>query len=174
MDDRTRLVQALKNMQQLRTHARMGKVTAIDGKVCRVQLLDSQEVLEGVRLMAVDDEVLDFFVVYPRVGSVVAVSPLGVDGHVYFVSAITEADKLEHMNGGTSVVITADEIELLSGGKATIGNGSVSLKSLLEDILDTIKTLRVATNMGPSERPLPPTLRKCQAIADSITELFNK
>ncbi len=172
MDGRRQLIELLSQVRGDYPYSRLATVEEVAGTTCRVKLLESEEELEPVRLIALEDDgITDYWVVYPRVGSIVRVSPL-YEGHVYFVSGFTEVERFEHINGDTSVTITAKAIALITGDKLSIGNGRVSLKQLLEDIVEAIQTLKLATNMGATNAPLPPSIEKCNALLEHINELF--
>lgn len=59
----------------------------------------------------------------------------------------------------------------ITGDKASLKNDSADLKTLLKEILNTVKNLTVATPMGASGTPLPPTLaaiEKCTKQLDNL------
>ena len=176
MDEFRKIVEALNQLTSSeRSLTRLAKVEEVTSTTCRVTLLDSSEELDEVRLMAVDDpNVTDNFIVFPSVGSIVTISPLGSNSHVYMVTSTSEVEKIAFNKEGTSLSVSGETFTLNSGGKAIFKNSEVSLKELLDGIVDIIKTLTVRTATGPSQLPLPPTLQKCEDISNSIQTLFSK
>lgn len=70
--------------------------------------------------------------------------------------------------------VEQDEISMkFIGNKASLKNGSIGIKSILNDILTAIKTLTVSTGVGPSGTPLPPTIQKVTALEQNVNNLLN-
>ena len=65
------------------------------------------------------------------------------------------------------------KIEINDGKLALINQGQ-SLNSILSDIVSTIEGLTVATSMGPSGTPLPPTIQKTQKLSQDLSNLFSE
>lgn len=57
-------------------------------------------------------------------------------------------------------------------GKAGLKNGSTDFKTILNDILNTIRNITVSTSMGPSGTPLPPTLQAIEQLSEKVDNLF--
>lgn len=62
----------------------------------------------------------------------------------------------------------------INDGKIALINQGQSLNSILSDIVATIEGLTVATSMGPSGTPLPPTIQKTQKLSQDLSNLFNE
>lgn len=60
----------------------------------------------------------------------------------------------------------------VTGGKASLKNDTADLKTLLNDILTTIKNLTVSTSMGPSGTPLPPTIAAIEKCGQQLANLL--
>ena len=96
--------------------------------------------------------------------------PAGVDENTesrQFGETVTtsKADSWKVEQGGISIELT--------GNKASLKNASTGLKTILNDILNAIKTLTVSTAVGPSGTPLPPTIAKVTALEQNTEQLFN-
>jgi len=61
----------------------------------------------------------------------------------------------------------------LTGGKAALKNSETDLKTILNEVLKTLKSLTVSTAMGPSGTPLPPTIQAVSEIEKLVNNLFN-
>ncbi len=61
----------------------------------------------------------------------------------------------------------------LSEGKATLGNEETDLKVILKEVATVLKGMTVATAMGPSGTPLPPTIQAVTKIEGLIDKLFS-
>lgn len=175
MDNERKLIEGFRRLVRSEQHfSRLAKVEEVIGTTCRVSLWDSHEELASVRLLSVaDDDITNFWLTIPRVGSLVVVSPIGADGHVYVVTVFSEIEQLKYVSGETSVTIDSNELLFHSGGKIAFKNSESSLKELLEDIIESIKTLTLGSSVGPTTTPLPPTIQKCEAISQKINTLFN-
>lgn len=61
----------------------------------------------------------------------------------------------------------------LKNNKASLKNDEADFKTILKEILKTIKTLTVSTPVGPSGTPLPPTIQaatKCEELIDKLLQ----
>ena len=61
----------------------------------------------------------------------------------------------------------------LKNGKITVKNNGTGLNDILGKLVDAIKTLTVATAMGPSGTPLPPTIQKTVELEQLLNQFFN-
>lgn len=83
--------------------------------------------------------------------------------------------------GKTKTTATADRYTIeqdkvsfeLSGNKASLKNDSTDLKTILNDLLNAIKTLTVATAVGPSGTPLPPTIQAVAQLEQKVNNLLS-
>lgn len=60
----------------------------------------------------------------------------------------------------------------IKDNKVVLKNDLTDVKSLLKDVLTIIKNLTVATSMGPSGTPLPPTITAIQKCEQTLDKLF--
>lgn len=58
--------------------------------------------------------------------------------------------------------------------KVILKNNFTSLEAVLQAILKVIENLTVATNMGPSGTPLPPTIQAIQQCKQTLSKLFEQ
>lgn len=123
-----------------------GIVKSIDGDTCVVDLF------EDVRLNAIIDELDSQLTVYPKVGSEVVMGRIeGKD--TMFVIGVSEIDKViikisnqlfEFKDGNVSINI-GDQVFEMKSGKFKITNGSVSLKSILNDGFEQLNKAIIMT-----------------------------
>ena len=101
-------------------------------------------------------------------------------GETEYRSAVDE-DHSEVAFGASSVALEKDRIEVtqdtisieLRDGKISIKNNGTGLNEIISKLLDAVKTLTVATGMGPSGTPLPPTIQKAVAVEQLLNNFFN-
>lgn len=60
----------------------------------------------------------------------------------------------------------------VSGGKASLKNSSTDFKTILKEVLNTIKNITVSTSTGPSGTPLPPTVLAVEKLEQQVENLF--
>jgi phage baseplate assembly protein gpV len=80
--------------------------------------------------------------------------------------------ELQLKEGAASVKQGEAALEL-SGGKAGLKNADTDLKTILKEVLKALKGLTVATSMGPSGTPLPPTQQAVSKIEQLVDKLLN-
>lgn len=74
---------------------------------------------------------------------------------------------------GTATLKQGEALMELSGDKACLKNGQTDLKTILKDLLKALKSLTVATSMGPSGTPLPPTVQAVTKLEQLVDNLLN-
>ena len=60
----------------------------------------------------------------------------------------------------------------IKANKVVLKNNSTSLEAVFQAILKIIENLTVATSMGPSGTPLPPTIQAIQQCKQTLSKLF--
>lgn len=62
----------------------------------------------------------------------------------------------------------------LKDGKVAIINSGTGMNDILSLLVDTIEKLTVATSMGPSGTPLPPTIQATTQLKQKLNQFFNE
>lgn len=62
----------------------------------------------------------------------------------------------------------------LKEGKVAIINSGTGINDILSLLVDTIEKLTVATSMGPSGTPLPPTIQATTQLKQKLNQFFNE
>lgn len=62
----------------------------------------------------------------------------------------------------------------LKEGKVAIINSGTGMNDILSLLVDTIEKLTVATSMGPSGTPLPPTIQATTQLKQKLNQFFNE
>ena len=129
-----------------------GIVTKITGDTCSVLLIDDFEISD-IRLKATADG-QDNFLIIPKVGTrVLMLSTDGTIGNLTVIK-IDVAEKIFYNENGLYVEIDS------TTGKVKLQNEETSIKSLFQQLVDMLKTLKVYTPVGPSGIPLPDSMNK--------------
>lgn len=130
----------------------VGTVKAIEGDTCTV------DNYEDVRLNAIIEATESQFTVYPKIGSKVVIGRLENEDNA-FVLGVSEIEKLiikignqvfEFKEGNVTINI-GDQVFEMKSGKFKITNGSVSLKSILNDGFDQLGKAIIMTPSGPGK-----------------------
>lgn len=130
----------------------VGTVKAVEGDTCTV------DDYEDVRLNAIIEVTDSQFTVYPKVGSKVVIGRLENEDNA-FVLGVSEIEKLiikmgnqlfEFKEGNVTITIGNQVFEMKSG-KFKITNGTVSLKSILNDGFDQLNKAIIMTPSGPGK-----------------------
>lgn len=114
----------------------VGTVKAVDGDTCTV------DNYEDVRLNAIVDSLNSQFTVYPKVNSKVVIGKLENESDM-FVVRVSEIEKV--------TVKINDQLFELKDGKFTIKVGNISLKSILNNAFEKLKTAIITTPSGPGQ-----------------------
>lgn len=129
-----------------------GIITKITGDTCSVLLIDDFEISD-IRLKATADG-QDNFLIIPKVGTrVLMLSTDGTIGNLTVIK-IDVAEKIFYNENGLYVEIDS------TTGKVKLENEETSIKSLFQQLVDLLKTLKVYTSVGPSGIPLPDSMNK--------------
>lgn len=113
-----------------------GTVKSVDGDICIV------DEYEDVRLNAIVDDLQSQFTVYPKIGSKVIIGRLK-DSNEMFVIRVSEIEQV--------TIKINDQLFELKDGKFTIKVGNVSLKSILNNAFEKLKTAIITTPSGPGQ-----------------------
>ena len=130
----------------------VGTVKQIDGDACIV------DDYEAVRLNAVIDNLESQFTVYPKIGSKVIIGKLENESDM-FVVRVSEIEKVKIKIENQLFEITAEKFSVeindqlfeMKDGKFSIKVGSVSLKSILNNAFQKLKTAIITTPSGPGQ-----------------------
>ncbi|MDZ4147876.1 MAG: hypothetical protein U1C58_06300 [Flavobacteriaceae bacterium] len=114
----------------------VGTVTAINNDSCTV------DDYEDVRLNAVIDDLTSQVTVYPKVGSKVIIGRLEGEDDAFLVRT-SEIDKV--------TVRMGDQLLELFEGKFTFKSGEISVKSIMNDILERLQSAIIITPSGPGK-----------------------
>lgn len=130
----------------------LGMVKAVEGDTCTVNDY------EDVRLNAIIDDLESQYTVYPKIGSQVVIGRLENEDSV-FVLGVSEIEKviikignqLLEFKEGTITLKIGDLLFEMNGGKFKITNGTVSLKSILNDGFEQLNKAIILTPSGPGK-----------------------
>lgn len=82
-------------------------------------------------------------------------------------------DAISEFKEGTVRLIQGAVTFELTGDKASLKNDQTDLKTILSEVLKTLKGLTVSTAMGPSGTPLPPTIQAVTKLEQLVDKLLN-
>lgn len=86
----------------------------------------------------------------------------------------TYKDTSISLKKGCAAITQGDSSLMIKGGKVTFENNSTGLRELLDKLVSTIETLTVATSMGPSGTPLPPTMQALAELKQMLADFFEE
>jgi hypothetical protein len=140
-------------------------VKAITGESCTV-MVGELEVTE-VRLKATVNGDGNYLLAEPKVGSRVLVGSLSGDLKELAVIKCDEVGKLKYKQNGLEILVDSAD------GKLMVKNGTVSLISIIGDLINMMKTeFKVFTPSGPSGTALPLTVTKLTNIENRFKQLL--
>ena len=130
----------------------VGTVKEINEDTCTV------DDFEDVRLNAIIDNLESQFTVYPKIGSKVIIGKLENESDM-FVVRVSEIEKVKIKIENQLFEITAEKFSVeindqlfeMKDGKFSIKVGSVSLKSILNNAFQKLKTAIITTPSGPGQ-----------------------
>jgi hypothetical protein len=114
----------------------VGTVIAITGDTCTV------DDYEDVRLNAIDDNLTSQFTVYPKLNSKVIIGRIEGEDDCFVVKC-SEIEKV--------IIKIDDQVFEMMHGKFKIEKGAVSLKSILNNTYEKLKTSIITTPSGPGQ-----------------------
>lgn len=134
----------------------VGTVKAVDeaARTCDVQPINEDAELLDIRLQAVQNAT-EGAVMIPKVGSWVVVSFTSkADG---FVSLTSTVDKILWKVGGQELAYSKDGLKINSD-TADLKEQVQALFGVIDDLLTTLQTFTLSTNVGPTLAVMPPTI----------------
>lgn len=132
-----------------------GQVNKVSDETCDVKLT-SGLIIKDIRLKATVNSSTNHLILKPKKNTNVLIASITGDLDDLYLAKIDEVESIEYVQDGLTVFIDSTD------GKVQIKNNLTSLIDLFTGVYDAINQLTVATNIGPSGTPLPPTI---QAIA---------
>lgn len=88
---------------------------------------------------------------------------------------ITFKDSIFSLKEKIATLQQGDNAKLeLKDGKVAMINSGTGLNDILSLLVDTIEKLTVATSMGPSGTPLPPTIQATTQLKQKLNQFFNE
>ena len=142
MDPITELKQKLKGFSEKPSLALTAKVVSVTGEVCSIQL-ESGLVLSDVRLTATKNDTDEALIIEPLIGSEVLVLSQTGDLTGLYVIKINEAQKVILKKGAFLL-----EVDCVTG-KVKLENNGNNLGSLIEMLIDIMKSAIIDTPNGP-------------------------
>lgn len=115
------------------------KVTKVDGTTCDGLTVNDDEVFD-IRLRSVDNGMIEGVVLTPKVGSWLFVADIGNNKHDHIALVYEELDSVSLIVGTLKIEANTEGVKIL--------NGTESLKTVFNDILDKMKTLKILTTTG--------------------------
>ncbi|MFV0505889.1 MAG: hypothetical protein ACK5L5_04150 [Bacteroidales bacterium] len=122
------------------TQTKLGKIESVAGFTCEVSFEDAPT-LHDVRLLAIEDEISNYTIVYPQVGSLVLVGIIEDNRTDAAIIKCSEIDCTVVTIGETSWTIDKDGCSLQGKGE--------SLVDVLSDIITEIKKIIVVQGTSP-------------------------
>lgn len=117
-------------------------VTAVDRSEGTCSCNDGDIEHTDVRLSAIIDDSKQKFLLIPKVGSTVLVTPIDQDYNMQFVSACSEIEEL-------ALVIEQCEFKVDKEG-FLLKKENETLRGLMVDLLKAIRAMKFTTNAGPT------------------------
>jgi|AMZC01.1.fsa_nt_AMZC01002902.1_18 hypothetical protein len=132
--------------QNDKSNLQVAKVVKVTGNICTVDFEDGRPLLDQVRLKAVIDDDENAFLIIPKEGSYVLISPLAGNNANQIIAAYSVVERLELKIERTLFKIDKEGF-LLS-------RQNDSLQNVLSDLIDAINSITVPTGTGPSGTPI--------------------
>ena len=141
----------------------LGKVVDVDKDAMTCDVDVDGMTIYDVRLKSVIDNNDKAVMLFPKQDSYVLCGIINNDERHPFVVAYGEVDELQYKIGGFELHIKDDKIK--------IENGSKNLKSLLNDLIDRLKTAIIQTPAGPGNFS-PADVQGLEQIKQGINQLL--
>ena len=116
-----------------------------------------------MRLASVINDNAERFYLFPKVGSSVLIASIGEDENRYYVVAYSEIESVSLRIEDTQLTIDKTGIHLQ--------RGEVDFKSLLNELLNELKTAIIQTPAGPGNFA-PNNVAKFEEINNKINQLL--
>jgi len=141
----------------------LGKVVSVDKDAMTCDVDMDGMTMYDVRLKSVIDNNDKAVMLFPKQDSSVLVGIINNNERHPFVVAYGEVDELKYKIGRFELQIKDDKIK--------IENGSKNLKSLLNDLIDRLKTAIIQTPAGPGNFS-PADVQGLEQIKQGINQLL--
>jgi hypothetical protein len=172
------------------------EVVDVSGNWCTVRLLHSDLEVEGVSLVG-EEDAGDRLVLQPKKGSLVLVGRVENDLGMLYVAQCGEIDggtieigktkitfdksSVVIANNKSTVTLTDSKAVLnqgdtsleLANKKVKVTNGTVSLKTLFDDLTTLLNTLIVITPAGPSTALGPNSITAVASLKTKVSQLLS-
>ena len=156
------LAEGLRSLGKRRTPTIAVEVLSVD-KAQGTCVVKDDELQYTVRLASVINDNTERFYLFPKVGSSVLIASIGEDDNRYYVVAYSEIESVSLRIEGTQLVIDKKGVHLQ--------RGEVDFKSLLNELLNELKTAVIQTPAGPGNFA-PNNVAKFEEINNKINELL--
>jgi hypothetical protein len=133
----------------------LAKVTKVETTTCDVLTINEDEIFD-IRLRTIDNGNTDGMLLKPALQSWVLIADIGSKQHDYIVVAYEKLESVSVKIGTTKIEVNTEGVKIM--------RGTESLKTVLNDVLNKVKTLQILTTTGtatvlPSEIPLIEVLK---------------
>ena len=156
------LAEGLRAIGKRKTPTLAVEVLSVDKKQGTCVVKD-EELEYTVRLASVINENAERFYLFPKIGSSVLISSIGEDENRYHVVGYSEIE---------SVSLQIDELQLkVDKAGFHLQRGEVDFKSLLNELLNDLKSAVIQTPAGPGNFA-PNNVAKFEEINNKINELL--
>ena len=156
------LAEGLRAIGKRKTPTLAVEVLSVDKKQGTCVVKD-EELEYTVRLASVINENAERFYLFPKIGSSVLISSIGEDENRYHVVGYSEIE---------SVSLQIDELQLkVDKAGFHLQRGEVDFKSLLNELLNELKSAIIQTPAGPGNFA-PNNVAKFEEINNKINELL--
>ena len=156
------LAEGIRSLGKRRTPTIAVEVLSVD-KAQGTCVVKEDELQYTVRLASVINDNAERFYLFPKVGSSVLIASIGEDDNRYYVVAYSEIESVSLRIEGTQLVIDKKGVHLQ--------RGEVDFKSLLNELLNELKTAVVQTPAGPGNFA-PNNVAKFEEINNKINQLL--
>lgn len=156
------LAEGLRQIGKRKTPTIAVEVLSVD-KVLGMCEVKDDELQYTVRLASVINDNTERFYLFPKVGSSVLIASIGEDENRYYVVAYSEIESVSLRIEDTQFTIDKAGVHLQ--------RGEVDFKSLLNEILNELKTAIIQTPSGPGNFA-PNNVAKFDEINNKINELL--
>ena len=167
MSKYAQLYEALKRMIPMKMVITTAEVVSVEGDTCTVKVSAGLDIA-GVRLRPTGRDIETKLLITPRVGSFVLIGSQSGDFCDCNVLTVEEPDKITITAAKMNVIID------VAGGTVSVGNDSVSLFDLLQQLQNILTNLKVTTPSGPSTGLLPNSVQALSKFGTDFKKLIKK
>lgn len=141
------------------------KVTKINGNTCDVEISSGLNVSD-VRLKTTSDELGDYLIIEPKLGSWVTVLSQSGDLTSLIVIKVDSVEKIIYKKGLFEFEING------TSQKVTLKNGTANFGILINNLIDTVSNAQIITPNGPGSVN-PVTKAQLQQIKTAFNSILN-